>query len=107
MPTVASVTVYAKLTIEVALQRRISDRRHCLRRSALTIHGRLSRVCVGLNAFDSCLQGSPEVQGSKFVIGAIIPGTSNKATKEDVFVVVRATASLSATLEGAFGCSAM
>lgn len=34
------------------------------------------------------LQGSPEVQGSKFVIGAIIPGSNNQATKEDVFVVV-------------------
>ena len=44
------------------------------------------------------MQGSPEVQGSKFVIGAIIPG-SNKATKEDAFVVVRPTALLSATLE--------
>ena len=38
---------------------------------------------------DSALQGSPEVQGSKFVIGAVIPGSNNQATKEDVFVVVR------------------
>ena len=29
------------------------------------------------------------MQGSKFVIGAIIPGSNNQATKEDVFVVVR------------------
>lgn len=41
------------------------------------------------------LQGSPEVQGSKFVIGAIIPGSNNKATQEDVFVVVRACSNLS------------
>ena len=34
------------------------------------------------------LQGIPEVQGSKFVFGAIIPGASNKANQEDVFVVV-------------------
>ena len=34
------------------------------------------------------LQGSPEVYGSKFVCGAIIPGAANKAMKEDVFVKV-------------------
>ena len=46
---------------------------------------RLQSLC-GLA--DSVLQGSPEVQGSKFVIGAVIPGSNNQATKEDVFVVV-------------------
>lgn len=40
------------------------------------------------------LQGSPEVQGSKFVIGAVIPGSNNQATKEDVFVVVHTFAHL-------------
>ena len=51
---------------------------------------------VGMSAFS--LQGSPEVQGSKFVIGAIIPGSNNKGTKEDVFVVVRATAPVLASV---------
>ena len=34
------------------------------------------------------LQGSPEVDGGKFVVGAIIPGTNDKANPEDVLVVV-------------------
>ena len=38
------------------------------------------------------------MQGSKFVFGAIIPGTNNKGTQEDVFVVVRATAPVLASV---------
>ena len=51
-----------------------------------TVHPRLQ----GSSALADMVvpQGSPEVQGSKFVIGAIIPGSNNQATKEDVFVVV-------------------
>ena len=42
-----------------------------------------------LSTYLSVLQDSPEVSGSKFVIGAIIPGSNNQERKEDAFVVVR------------------
>lgn len=52
------------------------------------MHMRHQRTLLYMPTAVLLSQGSPEVQGSKFVIGAIIPGSNNQATKEDVFVVV-------------------